>query len=194
MPTFTIAEARNRGYEVRPTYFGAKKSASLVLAESIASQNAAKEYDIFLSHASMDAEIILGVKAILESYNYSVYVDWIDDQQLDRNQVTPATAETLRARMNMCRSLFYATTDNHSRSKWMPWECGYFDGRKNRTAILPVTSTGTESYQGQEYLGLYPYVIHGVNIFEHEMLWVHRSPTIYTSYTNWLNGVEPTEH
>lgn len=30
--------------------------------------------------------------------------------------------------MRQCKSLFFVTTTNATNSKWMPWECGYFDG------------------------------------------------------------------
>lgn len=38
----------------------------------------------------------------------------------------------------------------------MPWELGYFDGIKNKVAILPVEDNPIcDFYFGQEYLGLY---------------------------------------
>lgn len=40
--------------------------------------------------------LILGVKAVLETMNLTVYVDWLDDPQLDRGKVTSSTAERLR--------------------------------------------------------------------------------------------------
>jgi hypothetical protein len=39
----------------------------------------------------------------------------------------------------------------------MPWELGYFDGRKpGRVAIMPLPSSATTGFKGQEYLELYP--------------------------------------
>jgi hypothetical protein len=41
----------------------------------------------------------------------------------------------------------------------MPWELGFFDGyRPGQVAILPLVRTSGETFEGQEYLGLYPYV------------------------------------
>jgi hypothetical protein len=41
----------------------------------------------------------------------------------------------------------------------MPWELGYFDGFKpDCVAIMPVLDHPTGSFNGQEYLGLYPIV------------------------------------
>ncbi len=115
-----------------------------------------KRFDIFLSHSIADAEVILGVKELLESQGLSVYVDWVVDPQMDRRNVTPATAARLRERMNHCGYLLYATSQSSSNSKWMPWELGYFDGRRGQVGILPVVATAGSSFAGVEYLGLYP--------------------------------------
>jgi hypothetical protein len=59
----------------------------------------AATFDVFLSHSYMDAQIIYGVKELLEATGVSVYVDWIEDNQLERNNVTAKTADLLRTRM-----------------------------------------------------------------------------------------------
>jgi hypothetical protein len=135
------------------------KSASTILYESADEFNDYKNYDIFLSHSYRDAEIILGIQKFLEDMDYSVYVDWIEDKNLDRNKVDRETAQILKKRMISSKCLFYVTTENSSNSKWMPWELGYFDGIKNKVAILPVKDNPIGDYYfGQEYLGLYNYV------------------------------------
>lgn len=113
-------------------------------------------YDVFLSHSIRDELLVLGLKRELERVNLTVYVDWIEDPNLDRVTVSPMTAQTLRERMNSCRSLVYATSNNASASRWMPWELGYFDGHQgqSKVAICPI-ETGSGSIQGQEYLGIY---------------------------------------
>lgn len=83
-------------------------------------------YDIFLSHSYRDKELIYSVKFELEAYGYKVYIDWIDDNQLSREEVT---AEILKNRMDRAKSLVFVTTENSINSKWMPWELGYFDGK-----------------------------------------------------------------
>lgn len=114
-------------------------------------------HDIFLSHSRLDSELILGVKIALESTGRSVYVDWIDDPQLDRSKVSPATAQALRKRMAQSSALFYVHSSNAVASRWMPWELGYFDGLKGNVAILPVVESSSSRYRGEEYLGLYPH-------------------------------------
>ena len=191
MSTFVISEVRAKGRAAK----GMKKTASIALTEAVKAQTTTRKYDIFLSHAFKDAELILGVKAKLEEYGYSVYIDWLEDPQLDRSAVTMHTAEKLRERMNCCRSLFYSTTKASTQSKWMPWECGYVDGKQERSAILPLTETAATGYKGQEYLGIYPYItentIEGKNTW---ILWVHRSLNVYCTFDGWLKGQEPCEH
>ena len=112
---------------------------------------------MFLSHSYDDAEVILGVKKIIEALGLSVYVDWIDDAKLDRSKVTKETAGVLRLRMRACSSLVYAHSPNTADSKWMPWELGYFDGFKETSVwILPLVKDYDAEFQ--EYLGLYPTV------------------------------------
>ena len=95
----------------------------------------------------------------MEEQGHKVYVDWIDDAQLNRRHVTSKTADVLRRRMRASESMIFATSDSSPNSKWMPWELGYFDGlRQGRIAVLPLVETRTDNFQGQEYLGLYPVV------------------------------------
>lgn len=97
-----------------------------------------RSYDIFLSHSFRDAEVVYGIKKTIEEMNYTVYVDWIEDSQLDRENVTKETAELLRNRMKSSKSLFWAHSENAKKSKWMPWELGYFDSLKEKVAIVPI--------------------------------------------------------
>ena len=128
-------------------------------AEQARAFDAASSYDIFLSHSFDDAELIYGVKRMIEDLNLSVYVDWIDDPNLDRSKVTVTSAAVLRKRMKTCSSLVYAHSANASGSVWMPWELGFFDGMKpHRVWILPLVATYDGEFKDQEYLGLYPAV------------------------------------
>ena len=114
-------------------------------------------FDIFLSHAHVDALAIVGVAEALASQNLKVYVDWIDDPQLDRSNISVHTANVLQQRMRQSEALIFALSDSSSYSVWMPWELGYFNGIKpGHMAILPIVNLGVRSFPGQEYLGLYP--------------------------------------
>jgi hypothetical protein len=118
-------------------------------------------FDIFLSHAFKDANIVAGIMIKLIKMGYTVYVDWIFDNQLDREKVTKNTADILVKRMKQSKSLFYATTENAPHSKWMPWELGYKHGQSGNCAILPVKelSRSPDMFIGHEYLGIYKKVV-----------------------------------
>lgn len=153
-------------------------------------------FDIFLSHSYSDRKIIPALKRQLESLGYTVYVDWIVDKLMSRQNVTSKTAEVLQKRMKQSKSLFYATSENTPNSKWMPWELGYFDGLKNkRVAILPLKTTSnrfSDDFKGQEYLGLYYYVdIAQLSNSTKKALFINESSNKYSNYDKWLNGEEP---
>lgn len=151
-------------------------------------------YDIFLSHSSLDNDLIAGLKLILEDIGLKVYVDW-NDKELDSSNVTPETAAVLRERMKQCKSLLYAFSENASNSKWMPWELGYFDAlKKSRVAVLPISKTSKYDYKGSEFVGLYYFIqlgkISGTN---KDAIWVYNGDN-YVIFDGWLKGQEPFKH
>lgn len=154
---FTKAEARAAAQGVTRKY--AAESAEIILGSVRAKTRDSETFDIFLSHSIADAELVLGVKKLLEQQGATVYVDWSYDGKLDRSKVNADTADLLRQRMRQSNSLIYLATDAASTSKWMPWELGFFDGYKpGGVAIMPVLDRETDGFAGQEYLGLYPRV------------------------------------
>ena len=171
------------------------KTAASVLQEHVDAQERQASWDIFMSHAFDDKEIILGATKIIEDVGFTVYLDWRDDPLLDRKHVTAKTAMVLRERMRASKCLMYATTSNAAESKWMPWELGFKDGQSNRSAILPILTGSATAFAGTEFLGIYPYVEDGLEQGTTvNTLWVHRSSTCYVVLRGWLAGKEPTEH
>lgn len=183
MATYTKAEilasaARRRAY--RP--------AEVKLTEEFVAQEnlgASARFDVFLSHSTRDAEIVLGVKALLEDMGKKVYVDWVTDHQLDRTRVTPATAEVLRMRMRQSDSLLYIHSDNASLSRWTPWELGFCDGLHGAVAIFPITDVAEDDFRGQEYLGIYPYADH--NAWS-RILEIKRSRYETRNWSSWISS------
>ncbi len=151
-----------------------------------------KSFDIFLSHSYSDKEIIPALKYKLEEMGYSVYVDWITDRMLSRDEVNKRTAEVLQKRMQQSKCLIYATSENSQKSRWMPWELGYFDGIKEKmVAILPIKKDNNNfenDFKGEEYLGLYYYVDKTSS-----SLWILENASKYVSFNNWLEGTRPYE-
>ena len=129
------------------------------ILEAAASETADR-YDIFLSHSFRDRDLIVGTRKLIMQRELSVYVDWIDDGDLDREAVDGETAARLRDQMRRCDTLFYAHSPSAKLSRWCPWELGYFDALQHpdrQVFVLPVVDGG-KGYPGQEYLSLYPVV------------------------------------
>ncbi|MFD2215326.1 toll/interleukin-1 receptor domain-containing protein [Metabacillus endolithicus] len=198
MALFTENELINKSYKtIQKSYtFNESVEAKKQLEAASKSFSTEKKYDIFLSHSILDERKIIGLKNHIEELGYSVYVDWIEDKQLDRSKVSKETANLLRTRMESCKSLFFAVSENSDNSLWMPWELGYFDGIKQKVAILPILkSSYDDNYNGQEYLGLYPFVARGtIRNTNREEIWVHKSKNEYVQLRYWLQDSEFYNH
>lgn len=174
-----------------------KLSGSRTLNESkikMFSDNPNEEFDIFLSHSYLDKDEIRGLYFELTDLGYKVYVDWIVDSHLNRNDITLETAKLVRERLSNSKSLLLAISTNANLSKWMPWELGFVDGNTNRCAIVPVSreSYSQNSFKRAEYLLLYPYLDKQTQINRNlERIWVNESENNYVLFENWINGQNP---
>lgn len=194
MPIFTEADLAKVSLEEHISF---SKTASYILKKEALKFSSEKTYDIFVSHSYSDANEILKLRLIIEEMGYEIYVDWIEDRELDRSSVSKETADLLRRRMKRCKSLFYVKSKSSRKSTWMPWELGYFDGLKSKVAILPIVEKYliTDKYVGLEYLGLYPYISKDRARGESsETLWIHESSNKYVSFDYWLQGKKPYIH
>lgn len=117
-------------------------------------------HDVFLSHRYADRDAVQALHDHIENeLGYSVYVDWIEQPDLDRSAVTPEVAEHFRTVMRSCSVLVFHAGPNAPDSKWMPWELGFFDGRHGARRIA-VYAEDLSRYTAaqQEYLRLYEIV------------------------------------
>ncbi|MFH4400457.1 toll/interleukin-1 receptor domain-containing protein [Vibrio diabolicus] len=156
------------------------------LKKAFESFSFSEHYDIFLSHAYSDARIVKQIRSMLIEKGYSVYVDWIEDEQLDRGKVNEYTATVLRNRMNNCSSLIYLTSDSAEKSVWMPWELGYMDARTGRVSVAPIIEDDDEEFYGREYLGLYPYLD-----LTGDSFYIHRGVGSWVTFGDCMQGKNP---
>lgn len=190
MALFTESDLRARA----DRSMSLQKFASNVLIEKVLGTAGVEQFDIFLSHSFNDHKLILGIWLSLEDMGYKVYVDWIHDRQLSHEAVNKETAIKVRQRMLKCKCLFFATTANSSSSKWMPWELGFKDGHNRRAAILPVAQGPTSNFSGQEYLGIYPYVVKDqATGVPGDKLWIQTACDCYVIFDSWLEGKDPSQ-
>ena len=145
-------------------------------------------FDVFLSHSSSEpVQILTGIKKLLEDQGLSVYIDKEGDPQLSPESVNKATAKIIRHRMNQSKSLLYVHSSYSKKSRWMPWELGYFDGRNGRVGIVPVLAKGSDPFSGEEFLSLYPYVDKAVpKDAATEVFWINESQKRYTMLKGWV--------
>jgi hypothetical protein len=115
-----------------------------------------------------------------------VYVDKYSDPQLSPDNVTKQSAAILRARMRQSQTLLYVYSQDSTKSRWMPWELGYFDGYKGRVGIIPVTRSQEEVFKGEEYLNLYPHVDRMATKGGIQKLWIDEYAPLY----EWTKGTE----
>ena len=176
-------------YNNRQSYLldeaGEQRYARKKLEESAQTFSFADKYDIFLSHSFDDARVVKIVKELLEENGYSVYVDWMEDDHLDRGAVSPETAVILRNRMNNCSSLIYLTSPSAEKSLWMPWELGYMDAKTGRVSIAPIIGDD-EQFEGREYLGIYPYLD-----LTSDQFYVHKASNEWVKLNGWISGEKP---
>lgn len=151
-----------------------------------------EDYDIFLSHSSMDQELTCALYDLFTQNGFKVYLDY-EDNELNPDNVTSATGKQLRNKLKKCKCLAYIATSNVTRSRWCPWELGLFDGISNgMCCILPIVKGSGESrFNGQEYLGMYPYLTYTKYANSDEWtFWIKNSenPKKYTTLKAWLTG------
>ncbi|CAO3408521.1 TIR domain-containing protein [Azospirillum largimobile] len=164
-----------------------RKSVTAALTESVSIDS---KFDVFLSHSSNESEkILLGVKDYLEEYSLTVYVDKYNDPDLSPDDVTKETASRLRNRLVNSSTLLYVHSGHSTKSRWMPWELGFMDGKSGKIGVLPVTKSPDRMYSREEYLTLYPYIDKfREEVSQKEYLWVNESSERYARLDLWIKG------
>jgi hypothetical protein len=153
-----MALLREEDVRERARQLAAQEGRSVEEALRRVAQSRQARYDIFLSQTIRDAEIVLGVYAVLTKAGHSVFCDWLEAPLQDRHEVSPANAAFVRAAMGVCDTLLFIDSPGAAQSLWMCWEIGWFDGARGPVAILPVVAEDKGHYFGREFLSLYPYV------------------------------------
>lgn len=114
-------------------------------------------YDVFLSQAIKDREVVLGVYATLvEDLELKVFCDWLENPTNDHAITTAREAAYLREKLQASSALVFIDSEHAETSTWMSWEIGWFDAAKGRICVLPVAEDEQPGYRGREFLDLYP--------------------------------------
>lgn len=111
-----------------------------------------KSFDVFLSHSSKDYGTIIRLKTMLNSQGLTVYVDWVQDRQALRRELTSVdTAKAIAERVKQSKSILYVLTKASAKSLWTPWELGYAQALGKKICVLPLE----EVEEAPEYLEIY---------------------------------------
>lgn len=166
--------------------------------ENIKHSSCSGDYDIFLSHSSLDQELTCALYNLFIQNGFNVYLDY-EDHELNPQNITSSTGEQLRNKLKECKCLAYISTPNIINSKWCPWELGLFDGISNgKCCILPIVKQQKDTtYSGQEYLGMYPYLSYDqIEGSDEGTFWVMdaSNPDKYANLSSWLSGSKLMDH
>lgn len=183
-----IVERYNKKQSTLLDEAGERRYSRNKLIENAKSFSYTETYDIFLSHSYDDARLVEQLRDMMVEEGFSVYVDWIEDDHLERGHVTTGTATILRNRMDRCNSLIYLTSQSAESSVWMPWELGYMDAKTKRVAVAPILDED-EHFDGREYLGLYPYFD-----LTNDKFYIHQSAKEWIDFKGWMSGGNPKPH
>lgn len=140
---------------------------------------------IFLSHSHTDKEVIEQAKIFFENLGISIYVDWADKTMPE--SPNGVTAQRIKNQIiNVNDKFVLLATNNAVSSKWCNWEVGIADPFKlpnKKIALLPLAdNSGT--WNGNEYLQIYPRIERGSTNFNEYYVW-YPDGTIETIET-WL--------
>lgn len=112
----------------------------------------------FLCHSHKDQYLALGLRNLLLSHGWKLYIDWLDQELPDRPDMN--TAISIKGNISSHRWFLFLATAHSVASRWCPWEIGYADAiKKNDSILLIRTEDDNGRWYGNEYLQLYRQII-----------------------------------
>lgn len=143
-------------------YFYVKESNyTTIVNESKTIRNRASYYSevtVFLSHKHEETDVLNRIIVLLKKLGVSVYVDWLDEGM--PKTTSGATAKRIKQKIENCKKFIFLATVGAINSKWCNWELGFGDAKKypQNIAVFPITETKGSTWDGSEYLQIYPII------------------------------------
>ncbi|MEI7072675.1 TIR domain-containing protein [Pectobacterium versatile] len=98
-----------------------------------------KHFDVFISHAVLNADLVEELVFKLNSIGLVAFVDWKSDRQdLNRTKISHYTPRVLELRMKQSKCLILIRTKESDLSTWVSWEIGYFSALGKKIAIFSL--------------------------------------------------------
>ncbi|KAB0517168.1 hypothetical protein F7R20_31415, partial [Pseudomonas brassicacearum subsp. brassicacearum] len=122
-----------------------------------------------------------------ENLGMSIYVDWADETMPE--QTNGITATKIKNQIVCLNDKFILLATNEAlASRWCNWEIGIADPfklHKDKIALLPLIDSPS-SWNGNEYLQIYPYIKESVNTAGEYYLWYPNGDC--KNLKTWLKG------
>lgn len=136
-----------------------------------------KTYDLFLSHSSIDSNMLLRLKSILNHININVYIDWVNDRDALKRELTNVnTANAIIERLKASKALLYVHTEASQNSRWAPWELGFFHAIKGKICVYNPNNIAKAPF-----LDIYP-----TAILKDETFFVEHNNQLLT-FKEWID-------
>ena len=114
-PLATASHLRRRAQA-----FASARSVSIDTALGRYAQVDEPKYDVFLSQATRDKEVVLGVYATLvDDLGLKVFCDWLEAPDSDHSITTVREAALLREKLGASTALVFIDSDHAAASTWM---------------------------------------------------------------------------
>ena len=111
-----------------------------------------KRFDVFISHSTKDYNTIIKLKTMLNRQGLSVYIDWIEDREsLRREMTSKETAQAISQRIIHSRSMLVVLTESSLSSTWVPWELGFAQALGKIVCLLKLEDVEN----APEYMEIY---------------------------------------
>jgi hypothetical protein len=160
------------------------KGLSGVLNENRQFSRSTQLTSVFLSHSHLDKDVVEQAVSFFRNFGIAVYVDWADKTMPEKPN--GETAQNIKNQIIVNDKFVLLATNNAITSKWCNWEVGIGDTYKFKNkniALLPLAdNSGT--WNGNEYLQIYPRIEQGSTYKNDYYVW-YPDGTL-ENITDWL--------
>ncbi|HAU87164.1 MAG TPA: toll/interleukin-1 receptor domain-containing protein [Lachnospiraceae bacterium] len=123
-----------------------------------------KEFDVFISHNSLDEDKIITFYKALNRNGYVAYIDWVNDKfDLKRQWCNVSTVQVIKERIKQSNVFIIFLSETTLKSQWCPWELGYADALGKKICVFQY---GLDNENVPHFYKSYP------RVYMDETLWV----------------------
>lgn len=137
-----------------------------------------KEFDVFISHNSLDEDKIIDFYKAINHYGYVAYIDWVNDKfDLKRQWCNASTVHVIKKRIEQSKVFIIFLSESTLTSQWCPWELGYADALGKKICVYQIDN---EIKNTPQFYDNYP------KVHIDDKLWVEDGRRI--EFGKWINS------